>query len=113
MTQRVPSMPASFEGTPPDNLIEPNPRTIRGSDMSWFNTRGDKIIKTNYNTYNGNLSTHMYPWGVVVDPKNIPFNLKPWGGEGQCNMFQQFELYDSSSKYQNRCDTSNKYVNPN
>lgn len=113
MTERSPSMPAPFQGTPPDKSIEPNPRTVRGGDMSWFNTRGDKIIKTNYNTCTGNLSTHMYPWGVVVDPQNIPFNLKPWGGQGQCNMFQRFELYGASSKCQNRCGSSGGYVNPN
>ena len=47
MTERAPSVPAPFQGTPPDNSIEPNPRTVRGGDMSWFNTR-KQILKDSY-----------------------------------------------------------------
>ena len=105
MTERSPSMPAPFQGTNYGNSTEPNPRTVRGCDMTWFNTRGDKIIKSNYSNCSGNLETHMYPWGVVANPQNVPFNLKSLDGKGECNMLQRFDLSNSNVK--------KGYKNPN
>ena len=127
MTERVPSMPSPFLKLTKNINIAPNPRTVRASDMTWFNTCGSKIIKTDYNTCSGDIDNHMYPWGIMASPRNVPFNLKPWGGQGKCDMFQRFDLYGVSSKCGcelNKCGCSDPrknicplsggaYVNPN
>ena len=46
MTERAPMMPAPFQGLPSNVAVLPNPRTVRATDMTWFNTSGSKIIKT-------------------------------------------------------------------
>lgn len=127
MTERAPLMPASFQCNKKNPDVMPNPRTVRATDMTWFNTCGSKIIKTDYNKCTGNITTHQYPWGKMNDIKNIPFNLRPWGGKGQCNLFQRFDMYGLASKCGcelNRCGCSDprkercplyggSYVNPN
>ena len=127
MTERAPMMPAPFQSTPSSGNVMPNPRTVRATDMTWFNTSGANIIKTDYNKCTGNIESHQFPWGKLDDPKNTPFNLRPWGGKGQCDLFQRFDLYGVSSKCScelNRCGCSDpnknrcplfggSYVNPN
>jgi len=106
MTERVPIMPASFSSTTGTSNLQPNPRTVRATDMTWFNTCGSKIIKTDYNKCTGDIRTHQFPWGRMDDIKNVPFNLEPWGGQGKCDLFQRFDLYGVSSKCRcelNRC----------
>lgn len=127
MTERSPLMPASFQSSPENLNIMPNPRTVRATDMTWFNTCGSNIIKTDYNKCTGDIKKHQYPWGKITDIKNIPFNLRPWGGQGQCSLFQRFDLYGLASKCScelNRCGCNDpiknrcplyggSYVNPN
>lgn len=131
MTARVPDMPAPFTTINPRNIVKPNPRTVRASDFTWYNTSGINIIKTDYNTCSNEISQNMYPWGLTSEPHNKPFNLEPWGGQsqgnGQCNLFQRFDLYGLASKCScelNRCGCSDprksrcalyggNYVNPN
>lgn len=106
MTERVPLMPSSFQKLSNNKEVLPNPRTVRATDMTWFNTSGNNIIKTDYNKCTGEITKHQYPWGNMTELNNIPFNLRPWGGEGQCNLFQRFDLYGLSSKCKcelNRC----------
>ena len=83
MTERAPLMPESFQSVPANPNVMPNPRTVRATDMTWFNTSGSNIIKTDYNKCTGNITKHQYPWGRMTDLKNIPFNLRPWCGQGQ------------------------------
>jgi len=131
MTERAPMMPAPFHGIPSSAAVLPNPRTVRATDMTWFNTCGEKIIKTDYNKCTGDIRSHEYPWGRTADPRNVPFNLRPWGGNtvgsGQCSLFQRFNTYGLASKCGcalNRCGCSDprrdrcplyggSYVNPN
>lgn len=129
MTERVPDMPAPFYGSNQRTNVRPNPRTVRGCDLTWFNTSGPSIVQTNYNTCNGNMLQVRKPWGLPREPKNIPFNLEPWGGKGGCkegcNLFQRFNLYGITSQCDvGRCGCSNPrtdrcplfggaYVNPN
>jgi hypothetical protein len=118
MTERSPAMPCPLNIGGNNSLnVKPNPRTVRASDMTWFNTRGNKIIKTDYNTCNGNIDTHMFPWGILPEHTNIPFNLKAWGdnsNNGKCDLFKRFDMYGLSSTCTNKCSKSGKlYVNPN
>ena len=106
MTERVPLMPSSFQKLSNDKEVLPNPRTVRATDMTWFNTSGNNIIKTDYNKCTGDIKKHQYPWGNMTKLNNIHFNLRPWGGEGQCNLFQNFNMSKLSSKCNcelNRC----------
>ena len=50
MTERVPQMPSEFNCSKPQRIVRPDPRTVRSSDMTWFNTSGNYIIKNDYNT---------------------------------------------------------------
>jgi len=105
MTTRTPNMPSPFMGIPSNTQIRPNPRTVRASDFTWFNTCGANIIKTNYNTCSGSIKTHMFPWGIIPPTRNIPFNLKG-GKPGQCDLFKRFDLYGVTHKCDhqlNRC----------
>ena len=116
MTERLPSMPAYFNNIKSNKKIQPNPRTVRGGDMTWFNTCGSKIIKTNYNTCSGDIKNHMFPWGIMTDKINTPFQLEHVGNKGNCDMFQRFDLYGLNPEL-NRCNTgprnSISYVDPN
>ena len=110
MTERTPDMPAPFDGSNQKTSVKPNPRTVRGSDLTWFNTSGANIIRTNYDTCTGDISKIRYPWGLTREPHNRSFNLEPWDGQGYCNLFQRFDLYGLTS----RCPLfSGSYVNPN
>jgi hypothetical protein len=128
MTERTPEMPSSFKNFMPTKILNqtPNPRTVRACDFSWFNTRGNTIIKTDYNKCQGNIDTHMYPWGILPEPKNTPFNLKEWGNNcqsnGKCDLFTRFDMYGLNSKCKeiSRCSSKNTnsnmysgYMNPN
>ena len=48
MSVQTPNMPAPFIQVAPNNTT-PNPRTVRGSDLTWFNTSGASIIKSDFN----------------------------------------------------------------
>ena len=126
MTSRIPNMPSPFTGVSSNNKVHPNPRTVRASDFTWFNTCGANIIKTDYNTCSGSIKTHMFPWGILPQAKNTPFNLTG-GKPGQCDLFKRFDLYgvsDKCDKQLNRCKKtylkdegcslfSGSYINPN
>ena len=99
MTERSPMMPAPFNSNQNKHIqnaqnVLPNPRTVRASDMTWFNTSGANIIKTDYNKCTGDIKKHQFPWGKTTDMQNAPFNLQAWGGQtqgqGQCHIGSQF-----------------------
>ena len=119
MTERSPAIPCPLNiGGDNSSNVKLNPRTVRASDMTWFNTSGNQIIKTDYNTCNGNINTHMYPWGILPEPKNIPYNLRAWGdnsnNNGKCDLFKRFDMYGLSSTCVNKCNRAGgSYVNPN
>lgn len=100
MTDRVPDMPSPFNYS--NNKIDPNPRTVRGSDMTWFNTSGNYIIKNDYTQCKSTQKTTKYPWNMSMDLQNQPFNLKPWGGKefpgNKCDITPRFDLYGHSFK---------------
>lgn len=133
MTERTPFIPEPLDmGTNNQNRnnqkVKPNPRTVRATDFTWFNTCGSNIIKTDYNKCTGDIKKHQFPWGQIEESQNVPFNLEPWGekkNSGKCDMFSRFDLYGLSSKCScnfNRCGCDKKpecplfkdsYVNPN
>ena len=120
MTERSPAIPLSLNIEKNNKYnINPNPRTVRGSDITWFNTSGNKIIKTEYNKCTGNINSHMYPWGVPSDPKNIPFNLKNWennnnNNNSKCDLFTRFDMYGLAPTCINKCSKNGgSYVDPN
>ena len=84
MSFQVPNMPAPFLSC--KSKITPNPRTTRGGDLTWFNTSGSTIIKSDYNTCTFQESNHLYPWGYVTEPVNRPFDLQG----NNCNLFHRF-----------------------
>lgn len=102
MTQRLPNMPAPFISINNNNKVKPNPRTVRGSDMTWFNTSGNYIIRNDYNTCNSDQTMQKYPWGGLTEPSYQPFNLKPWGSKmikgNRCDIIPRFDLYGHSFK---------------
>lgn len=96
MTERSPAVPFQLDMYQNNIYTNPNPRTVRGSDMTWFNTRGNNIIKTDYNSEK--IESHMYPWGEIPEPKHTPFNLQGWGKNGKCDLFTRFDLYGVKTK---------------
>ena len=44
------STPAPFEYVPCEKKVLPDPRTVRSSDLTWFNTCGNNIVRSDYNT---------------------------------------------------------------
>ena len=94
MTTQVPDMPAPFHCID-SRPVEPNPRTVRGTDFTWFNTCGANIIKTDYNTCSGDIKKHMNPWGILTQPKNIPF-LEPQNPAQDPRILQDLRISRSS-----------------
>ena len=137
MTERIPEIPYTLENVNQNvnknleqhlNKQNPNPRTVRATDMTWFNTSGTQLIKTDYNKCSNKIESHMYPWGILSEPRHNPFNLQEWGTNNpdnqKCNLFTRFDLYGLHTRSDtglNRCGYSNaefpynnsNYVNPN
>lgn len=103
MTERVPQMPSEFNCSKPQRMVRPDPRTVRSSDMTWFNTSGEYIIKNDYNTCTQNRHMEKYKYGMLTEPVYHPFELRPWGGKkipgNPCNlMTPRFNIYGHNYK---------------
>ena len=117
MSVQAPSMPAPFSGgnTNTNQNVKPDPRTVRASDLTWFNTSGPNIVQSNYNKCTSDVNKHFYPWGLSMQIPDKPFNLQPVGGKSmpcnKCDLIPRFDLYGLSSKCPcqlNRCGCSDK-----
>jgi len=119
MTEKVPLMPAEFKYKPCLRPVLPDPRTVRASDMTWFNTCSDNIVRTDYNTCSHKETKTLYPFGRLNDPINKPFNLV---GNEKCDLFSRIQLNGMRTKcnsiISNHCNFKPKmynkyYINPN
>lgn len=132
MTERVPRMPSLFNCDKLKMIVKPDPRTVRSSDMTWFNTSGEHIIKNDYNTCTNNRHMEKYKYGMLTEPIYKPFNLEPWGGVStpgnKCDiMTPRFNIYGHNYKCYstvNNCGCNSKlnrgcpisqgtYIDPN
>tara|TARA_Y100001958_G_C20994074_1_gene380489 strand:+ start:78 stop:434 length:357 start_codon:yes stop_codon:yes gene_type:complete len=117
--ERTPAMPGLFVTTEKTKYSSPNPRTVRASDLTWFNSRGTNIIRSTYDTCTSNLDRKNYKWGALSRSKHRNVSLHPSGGKGQCNLFHSFtterQPCDNSRFANCRGKYIHKgfYVNPN
>lgn len=106
MTERVPLMPSPFKYIPCKKKVLPDPRTVRACDLTWFNTCGDNLVYSNYNTCDSKKVKTLYPFGRLNDPIQKPFNLI---GNNSCDLFKNFRFKNKG------CDklNSNCLISPN
>lgn len=83
MTSQVPYEPAPFSPVSERNN-QPDPRTVRATDLTWYNTRGGNIVTTSFNKCNGKTTSSTMPWNRPPVPENQPFWTCP---------FPRFDLY--------------------
>lgn len=60
----------------PTKILD-NPRTIRATDFTWFNTRGGEIIQSDYNKCNQMVTRQSVSYVPSKPSHTVPYNCLP------------------------------------